>query len=270
MVSSVRLRSTRIDAAALGHLLLTFALLAASILNSLGGETKRDVFMQITEKSAIIFLSISLVFVLLILAISIYAVFQRKKEELLLWGKWTLLVPLGFAPGLFLGAIVSDYFNETLGLFIPGFALGFAEWFVIRRYLKTPSHWILATVIGWASGIALTRYEGYPLRYFCGVILGSIQFLVIGQQYRRSAWWVVANVLGIAYMIFLGDAIFSLVPDFVNSLFDWRDWGGGGLITLIYSAITGITFVWLVQKDDRNTNVQDDMIKSVPNNHGVA
>ena len=192
--------------------------------------------MQMNEKVAIVFLSIGSLINLVILAVSIYAVFQKRTEALLLWGKWTLLVPLGFVPGLYLGTTVISDINETLGLLFMGFALGLAEWFVVRRYLNNSSHWILATIIGWASAISLTQYESHAVVYFCGVFLGVTQFLVIGKQYGRSAWWIIANMLGIAYFVFQVDTIFSLLSDF-----DWRFFGVVGLSTIVYSAITGVS-----------------------------
>jgi hypothetical protein len=233
--------------------------------------------MEFTYESAALFLSISLVFVLLILTISIYAVCQHKKEELFLWGKWTLLVPLGFVLGFFLGITVMEFLSETLGQLMIGLILGLVEWFIIRHYLKTPGHWILATMLGWASGVFLSRYDYYPIPYLYGVVLGATQFLVIGQQYKRSAWWIVATGIGIAYILFQENAFDSLLP--YSSLwstfnhyiiFDWRAWVSFGLSTLVYSAITGISLVWLVRKEDRDANVQSDMIKSVPNEHGAA
>jgi hypothetical protein len=217
--------------------------------------------MQINEKLAIIFLSTGSLANLIILAISIYAVFQKKKESFLLWGKWTLLVPLGLAPGLYLGTTVISDINETLGLLFIGFALGVAEWFVIRRYLKNSSHWILATVIGWASAISLTQYESRAIVYLCGIFLGTTQFLVIGQQYRKSVWWIAANMLGIAYFVFQVDTISVLL-----SFFDWRFFGVVGLSTFMYSAITGATLVWLTQSTDQNKNVLDDEVKTLPSN----
>lgn len=205
--------------------------------------------MYINEKAAIIFLSIGLLADIVILAMSIYAVFQRKQEHLLLWGRWTLLVPLGFIPGLWLGSTVISDINETLGLLFMGFTLGLTEWFLVRRYLNHASHWILATIIGWASAISLTQYESHAVVYFCGVLLGTTQFLVIGKQYSRSAWWIVANILGIAYFVFQVDAIFSLL-----SHFDWRFFGVVGLSTLMYSAITGATLVWLTRTGVQSTS----------------
>jgi hypothetical protein len=205
--------------------------------------------MQLNEKAAIIILSIGALTNLVILAVSIYAFLQKKKESLLLWGKWTLLVPLGFAPGLYLGATFISDISETLGLLFMGFALGLAEWFIIRRYLSNSSHWILATVIGWASGISLTQYESPALIYSSGVFLGITQFLVLGKQYGRSAWWILANIIGIAYFVFQVDAISNLL-----SFYDWKFFALVGISTLMYCALTGVTLVWLMQAGDHNLN----------------
>jgi hypothetical protein len=221
--------------------------------------------MQINDKTAIIFLGIGLLAALAILAVSIYAVLQRKGENLLLWGKWTLLVPLGFAPGLYLGTTVISDINETLGLLFMGFSLGVAQWFIIRPYINVPSHWILATVIGWASAISLTQYESHVVVYFCGLFLGVTQFLVIGKQYSRSAWWILANLAGIACIVFQVDMIYSLL-----SHFDWRFFAVAGLSTLMYSGITGATLVWLLRRDDRNMKVQHAVIKSAPSSDGTS
>ena len=221
--------------------------------------------MQINETVANVILVFGIITALLILAVSIMAILQKKREGLLVWGKWTLLASLGFSLGSLLGGTVISNFNETLGMIFIGCILGIAEWLVLRPYLNNSSHWILATSIGLASGVSLTQFESHSLMYLNGVVLGATQFLVIGNQFRKSGWWIIANILGIAYWVFQIDTAASLS----TTRFDWRFFGIVGLSTLVYSAITGVTLVWLLHKNAQSVNLPRGVVMLSANKNGT-
>jgi hypothetical protein len=211
-----------------------------------------------------VILTIGIIVDLFILALSIAAILQRKREAFFMWGKWTWLASLGLAAGILLSGTVMSDLDETLGLLCVGFILGLAEWFVLRSHLNNSVHWILATSIGLASAVSLTQAGGNWM-YMSGFFLGATQFLVFGKQYSKSGWWIFANMLGIAYWVFQVDTVVSL-----STKFDWQVFAIAGLSTLIYGAATGITLVWLLQKNIQGKRLPNNAIMPSPSEDGAA
>jgi hypothetical protein len=133
-------------------------------------------------------------------------------QSLMFVAKWTLAYLLGEAVGrggaAILGNVTRSDAVGVIGLVGIGIAVGFTQWILLRRRLDYSQWWILLTAIGWAVGIFspvafidtynfLTRLVS---EIYQGVVLGTMQWLVLRRSVSQAAWWIlivsIAEALG--------------------------------------------------------------------------
>ena len=85
-------------------------------------------------------------------------------------------------------------FSGPVTLIIVGLCLGFAQWAVLRRHLRMPGLWVVASVLGWASTVAVVVEGrlGYALVWIAmglmtGICTGLALVLLWKQPEKRAA-----------------------------------------------------------------------------------
>ncbi|MEE3715872.1 hypothetical protein V2H45_03825 [Tumidithrix elongata RA019] len=111
-----------------------------------------------------------------------------------------------------------------IGAIVFGVAIGYLQWFVVRKLTKRSSWWILASTVGWTVvAIALGELAYMPVSgvignldgsfeevsflvhlpalaiatvwvAFSGLLLGGLQWLILRRSLPRSLWWIGVNV----------------------------------------------------------------------------
>lgn len=92
-----------------------------------------------------------------------------------------------------------------LGSAALGAAIGFAQWLVLRNYLRGLGWWVLATTIGYTipliSGPILPVREppwlaGSIMFLMFGILLGVPQWLVLHGHVTKAGWWLAISIAG--------------------------------------------------------------------------
>ncbi|MEA5572701.1 hypothetical protein [Calothrix sp. UHCC 0171] len=199
-----------------------------------------------------------------------------------LWERWILATSIAEVIGLAIVAVVSlvvTHFGYIQGTFIlvgtlEGIVLGFAQWLVLRRYIKHSTRWIIATVIGalfaWFTGLTISAlmaiaYAGvsditknqafikglFLLGAGLGTMLGFCQWLVIKNQIRFSILWIVANAIAWAVGLFIAyvgvgmvQENFSLQTALVTAV-------TGTAMGAVIGGITGTALVCLLKSSQK-------------------
>ena len=176
------------------------------------------------------------------------------------WLRWVLFSAGGlFIPyllaGLFIpptGGALNNVFTTVL-VFLLGAIIGIAQWGVLRSWINRPATWVVASSLGFV----IASYAAIPLKLLdiyiganfefemdevlygavFGVVLGSIQWIVLRGHLTRSGWWIAGSMLGWT----LGMFIVQIIP------FDWN-WPGTGLVyetivMIMASMITGLVLI---------------------------
>ena len=199
---------------------------------------------------------------------------MRQKQQSLsavgLWWRWVLSTLTGVAIGNIFGIAACFagiyYLSDrliSLGICHTGFGslncpvatglisgalcvgafVGLMQYFLLRRFLKTPAWWILTSTFGWtwigfaATSLAYTPQFGFVINadqsfsesniidrlpllainslwlVLAGILLGGLQWLVlcnglIKLPKRQSLWWIAVNAVLIMFMAIAIMAIF--------------------------------------------------------------
>jgi hypothetical protein len=195
-----------------------------------------------------------------------------------LWERWVLATSIAEIIGLAIVGVVSvivshvGYIQGTLTLLgtLEGIVLGFAQWLVLRRYIRHSTRWIFATVIGalfaWFTGLTISivmalAYAGASdgatkvafikgvvlLGAALGAVMGFCQWLVLKSQIRFSVWWIFANAVAWA----LGLLIAYIGAGMVQSIFSPQTAlvtiATGATMGAVIGGITGIALVCLLK-----------------------
>ncbi len=204
----------------------------------------------------------------------------KENNSLKLWERWVLASTIA----QILGWIVIAYFSQATNEFnnentykvlllvgtVEGFLLGFAQWLVLRAYIRRASFWILLTIVGallsWFMGLTVSVVIGLfylanlhqtittlvkeiaLLGAAIGTVIGYAQWLILKIANKKAIWWVGANAfawsLGLV-VAFIGAGInkssgFQIHPTLVTV-------ATGAVMGIIISSITGLVLVWLLQ-----------------------
>ncbi|AFY55522.1 hypothetical protein Riv7116_3043 [Rivularia sp. PCC 7116] len=204
----------------------------------------------------------------------------KENNSLKLWERWVLASTIA----QIIGWIVIAYFSQATNEFVnentykvlllvgtvEGLALGFAQWLVLRRYIRYASYWIFFTIAGvlisWFMGLTISAVIGlfYVANFYqemttlvekvallgaaVGTVIGYAQWLILKTVNKQAIWWVTANALAWSLglvVAFFGAGInkssgFSLYPSFVTV-------ATGAVMGIMISSITGIVLVWLLK-----------------------
>jgi hypothetical protein len=102
--------------------------------------------------------------------------------------------------------ITEDYLALYFLVPVVGLLTGAVQYGLLRRSLPQIGWWVLATLVGWLSGVLLIAISiglhwmdsfqvnlAFPL---LGLAIGSAQWLVLRRRLPRAGWWIPANLLG--------------------------------------------------------------------------
>lgn len=204
----------------------------------------------------------------------------KENNSLKLWERWVLASTIA----QILGWIVIAYFSQATNEFnnentykvlllvgtVEGFLLGFAQWLVLRSYIRRASFWIFFTLVGallsWFMGLTVSVVIGLfylanlhqtittlvkeiaLLGAAIGTVIGYAQWLILKIANKKAIWWVSANALAWSLglvVAFLGAGInkssgFKIHPTLVTV-------ATGAVMGIVISSITGLVLVWLLQ-----------------------
>jgi len=146
------------------------------------------------------------------------------------WPLWALATTAGITLGFVFSyvvlfaikAVVRD-FNEDKWMgywLVPILAVGVTvlQWLILRRYIARAGGWIVASLSGWVIAIFVSQfitrslYALWPritpadwalysfiiILFAFGLVMGTIQWLVLRQHVRGAGVWMLANVAGLA------------------------------------------------------------------------
>jgi hypothetical protein len=187
---------------------------------------------------------------------------QNPLGALSLLAGWTVVSSIGWAAGLAVGMWLTrvatklpwlneDRFFVYATLISLGLTTGAAQWIVMRRYLPRPVRWVTATLIGYllclimivGGNLARLSAEGVwddvLLLVLLGTAIGTSQWWVLRQHYRKAGGWVLATAAG--FLCFLWTIIH---PSHSLDELVIR----GAIIGALAAAAPGATFVWLVRQ----------------------
>jgi hypothetical protein len=195
-----------------------------------------------------------------------------------LWERWVLATSVAEVVGLAIVGVVSvavSRFGYVQGVFtlmgtLEGIVLGFAQWLVLRRYIRHSRRWILATTIGalfaWFTGLTISVlmalvYAGASdsattaafikgvvlLGGGLGTMLGFCQWLVLKSQIRFSVWWILANALAWALGLLVAFVGVGLMPQGWSIQTALITAASGTAMGAVIGGITGIALVWLLK-----------------------
>ena len=184
-----------------------------------------------------------------------------------IWLQWVLLTTLGWLAATGLTMLLPanlDMLLSSTALFIfqvlvilaLGAGIAAIQWLVLRRYFAGAVRWIVASSVGMLIGgmmafplklrdlyVGPSGFQLDELAYGAvfGVLMGSVQWLVVRTWVHHAGWWVLSSAIGWT----LGMAVGELLP------LNWNSSYAGlvyGMITEgIPVAATGLTLVILLQ-----------------------
>jgi hypothetical protein len=195
-------------------------------------------------------------------------------KEVKMWelgGAWTLATTAAVFAGLFLGAVLNDHLwpnvdvpagvdilllidNPLQRLLITGITVGcftgVAEWFVLRKSLLRSKSWILASVAGWAVGLATSESIGATVSNWSivgaigGAIIGIAQWSVLRRNTHQSQWWIVAYAVS-------GSIVLKWIPPNLSLFMVFEHPISFAIVGLVMGTFTGATLVWLMRPRSR-------------------
>jgi hypothetical protein len=203
-------------------------------------------------------------------------------QGLKVWEQWLIataiaqLVSLGIltAANALIQLTVNPNISVVLILvgILQGASLGFAQWCVLRQYIRHIGWWIVATIVGallaWGLGtmvdvlialfIALSIKVGtvktiatlvgiFLLGTGVGTILGYAQWLVLESHIRNSFIWIIANAIAWAVgllLAFMSVGFVRLDEFTAHNAIVWVTTGTS--MGAVIGGITGIALIWLL------------------------
>lgn len=208
------------------------------------------------------------------------------------WVAWLLVTAVGWMLGWALGAFLSEPFaqaaGEVAGLFaaevaggavswgLLGIGLGFAQWLVLRRFLRRSGWWVVVTAVvlgvvgafkwlqgpameqlldpmvgtleemGWgAVGPVLGTGLAMVLEGASGLVLGAAQALVLRRRVAGAGRWPWANALAWALAALAIGVLFWLLGESVEEPGFWLF---PALTGFSVSVVTAITMARLLRR----------------------
>lgn len=186
------------------------------------------------------------------------------RNELGLWLRWTLATAGGMLVGFLLSIPLVNLldlgFAQIAVPVLAGTAIGFAQWFVLRRYLTVASRWDWTDGISWAVGYILglfliqvlpsTIFAAFIGYFLFGVIVALVQWPVLRREIPEIFTWIIASALAWAVGYWVSQAVLAVF--FTGDLIEPAVGTSVIAITsgLVAGAITGVALIWIVRKPE--------------------
>jgi hypothetical protein len=186
-----------------------------------------------------------------------------ERNELGLWLGWTLATAggmlLGFLPTILLVDVLNLGLAQIAVPVLAGTVIGFAQWFVLRRYVTASTRWDWTDGISWAAGYILgllliqllpstvfTAFIGY---FLFGAIVALVQWPVLRREIPQVFTWLLASAVAWAVGYWASQAVLSV---FTDPLIDPVVGTAVIAVTsgLVAGAITGVALIWIVRKPE--------------------
>jgi hypothetical protein len=203
---------------------------------------------------------------------------EVKHMKIQFWISWTLLsffiIPVTYMISLMVVLLVHGAFGfnqmeggtylsqtamQVAGGAVIGLGTGLYQRFLLKRVFHVSSSWIFTLMIGFALTelivciilwqMGLNRYElrfiefrplPEALFFACaGLIIGLIQWTLLRRFFSNSVYWIFASTLGWGICIFV--TLISIWAFFLGAL--------------LYGAITGATFMWILKRKEENLSL---------------
>jgi len=178
------------------------------------------------------------------------------------------------APVLF-SAVWTAVFLVAFGTAL-GITIGFAQWLMLRQYVRKAGWWVLASAAGWtiwclgiAVATALTNLNETVSEVkvanailvaatgSIGLVVGCSQWVVLRRRVRNAGWWILASMAGWAMVGYLlatqgvtigigGDQLHPTTVDTTSGLLLLV----GGIVgpNAMSSSLTGAVLIWLLRQ----------------------
>jgi hypothetical protein len=186
-----------------------------------------------------------------------------ERNELGLWLGWTLATAggmlLGFLPTILLVNVLNLGLAQITVPALAGTVIGFAQWFVLRRYVTASTRWDWTDGISWAAGYVLgllliqmlpgTVFAAFIGYFLFGIIVALVQWPVLRREIPQVVTWLVASAVAWAVGYWVSQGVLSLFTDPVI------DPAVGTSVVavasgLVAGAITGLALIWIVRKPE--------------------
>ncbi|MDY6899142.1 MAG: hypothetical protein SWZ49_13850 [Cyanobacteriota bacterium] len=203
----------------------------------------------------------------------------KENNSLKLWERWVIASTIALIIGWFVAAYISQvidkFGNHNTYQFLlligtlEGLLLGFAQYLVLRRYIRQASYWILFTLTGvlisWFMGLTVSAVIGLfyaanlhqkittlieevaLLGAAVGTVIGYAQWLILKTVSKQAIWWVFANALAWSLGIVVAFIGAGIETPFFNIHASLIAIATGGVMGIVISSITGIFLVWLLK-----------------------
>lgn len=204
----------------------------------------------------------------------------KENNSLKLWERWvianTIAQSIGWFVAAHLGQIIDKFDIENLYPILlllgtlEGLLLGFAQYLVLRRYIRKAIYWILFTAVGvlvsWFMGLTVSAVIGLfyaanlhqkittlinevaLLGAAVGTVIGYAQWLILKAVNKQAIWWVFTNALAFSLglvIAFIGAGIDKLPGLNIHPLLIAV--ATGAVMGISISSITGIVLVGLLK-----------------------
>lgn len=196
-----------------------------------------------------------------------------------LWEWWVVATVVSEVVGLSIVAVVGATIGQldsasTHGMLLligslEGCILGFAQWLVLRRYIRHAGWWIFATAVGavfaWIIGLTVSVLMAFVyasssdriqttafikgvivLGAGVGAVMGFSQWLVLKAHIRNAVWWIFANAIAWSLgllVAFIGAGLLSSAGFGLETALKVA--ATGVTMGAVVGGITGIALVWL-------------------------
>lgn len=187
-----------------------------------------------------------------------------ERSEIGLWLGWTLATAggmlLGFLPSIPLVNALNLGFAQIAVPVLAGTVIGFAQWFVLRRYVTASTHWLWTDGISWAAGYILglfliqvlpsTLFAAFIGYFLFGVIVALVQWPVLRREIPHVITWIIASALAWAAGYWVSQAVLSLF--FREATIAPAVSTAAIAVTsgLVAGAITGVALIWIVRQPE--------------------
>lgn len=189
----------------------------------------------------------------------------------LLWLGWTAANAIGWAVGLTAenaaqlaleaasgGVLVEAEGGavlEGVGGFLFGLAVGVMQWVALRRWIAGAAAWVPATAGGFAlAGIIGGALQdvgvavgGLVISFGFGLAAGTLQWLILRRQVKRSGWWAPASAVlvfcGLIVGLIVSVTLTGEMPDVYGSGAAFAAAGGA-----VFGMTSGFVLLWLLRQ----------------------